>query len=185
MYICCSHTRVKHHLIPAKWGLGSYMPMRVRVWGFSARVHVLTCLQEPECFPSPELLQSKDFSASWEKNQREPASGYSKFFSEHVLARLSCLLILNFWWFARSRASVFEREVFPRAQILFLPTSPPSILCREDGGLSWASVKYLAHLYDFSFRGHQTLWKYNWTQLSVLQLRSGYFLGRNSLVLVD
>lgn len=72
MYICCSHTRVKHHLIPAKWGLGSYMPMWVRVWGFSARVHVLTCLQEPECFPSPELLQSKVFSASWEKTKGSP-----------------------------------------------------------------------------------------------------------------
>lgn len=109
---------------------------------FWERVHGLTCFQESECFPSPELFQSKVSHLLGEENNNNNSSSNNNNKNkgslwEHTatssqnkfLARLSCLLILKFRWFARSRASVLEREVSPRSSSYL----PPSVLHREEG----------------------------------------------------
>ena len=88
------------------------------------------------------------------------------------LARLSCLLILNLWWFARSRASVLHHEIFPRAQ-RFSSCLPP-LFC-EERMETYASVRYLAYLYDFSFRELQTLQRQSSAQVSAFPLQSWLF----------
>ena len=85
--------RVKESPCPGSVGLRVSPVHGGQSLGASGNVNtpMLTCFQEPECFPSPEPLQSKVFSASWEKNQRELKSGYSKFSSEHILGQAQLL----------------------------------------------------------------------------------------------
>ena len=153
----CWH-RVKESPCPGSVGLRVSPVHGGQSLGASGNVNtpMLTCFQEPECFPSPEPLQCKVFSASWEKTKWSSRVDTASSLQNTFLARLSCLLILNLWWFARSTASILQHEIFPRAQRF--SSCPPPVFCAERME-TLALVRYLAHLYDFSFRELQTLRK--------------------------
>ena len=112
--------------------------------------------RSPNAFPAQNHYSPRFSQLLGKKTKGSSRVDTASSLQNTFLARLSCLLILNLWWFARSRASILQHEIFPRAQRF--SSCPPPVFCAERME-TLALVRYLAHLYDFSFRELQTLRK--------------------------
>ena len=141
-----------------QWGWGCHLSMEGKVWGL-LRTWTHPCwvvFRNLNAFPAQSHYSPRFSQLLGKKTKGSSRVDTASSLQNTFLARLTCLLILNLWWFARSRASVLQHEIFPRAQRF--SSCPPPLFCAERME-TLALVRYLAHLYEFSFREFQTLRK--------------------------